>query len=546
MVTESVSESRGVAARVARWLVQKERPDEAVALLSAWAARGPNDTAGQGLLAEALRINPAAKAAQQAFERMEGIRGKHAELEAALEKFDAAELERLQKGLDQPTFKRAQIGFNNNIRAKDQVFHIQTEDSGLNAPHIITHLFADGGRVVKSYKRNYAAAIDREADIGAYVRKLMKAQHLEMVIALRDGRFDDVLAGKAIGGMELLEHFPDVDMAKLGGKAGQRETRVAEARVAEAQAQTAQSKTAEVALDPDAAPGAAISTPPPPRLPESAPAASNTTPNPAAAAPAERSAHLAVPEAVAPARVAVPPPPLRSRPRSAVMVAPTGSLPAARLTPELYTLHVLRSLGGGPGRYAVGRRDTVIGAAGEISLPGEVFCHPREAALKYREGRLFIERLDGFNGVFLRIQKPVVMNYGEDFIVGDQLLRVEENPQSDDAPDPDPTYFYSSPRWPSSFRVVQILAGGARGACLVARGSTLQVGSAIGDLILSSDPLVDAQHCLVEEQAGSILLTDLESRNGVFVRTHGRQELINGDEIVIGRTHLVVDIEVLR
>jgi hypothetical protein len=225
------------------------------------------------------------------------------------------------------------------------------------------------------------------------------------------------------------------------------------------------------------------------------------------------------------------------------MVAPTvPGLPAVRQTPELYTLHVLRSLSGGPGRYAVGRRDTVIGSAGEISLPGAVCCPPREATLKYREGKLFLERLEGRNGVFLRIHKPVVMNYGEEFIVGDQLLRVEENPVSDDAPDPHPTYFYSSPRWPSSFRVVQVLAGGARGACLVARGSTLQVGSAIGDLILSNDPLVDAQHCLVEEQAGSIVLTDLESRNGVFIRSQSRQELMNGDEIVIGRTHLVVDI----
>ena len=94
--------------------------------------------------------------------------------------------------------------------------------------------------------------------------------------------------------------------------------------------------------------------------------------------------------------------------------------------------------------------------------------------------------------------------------------------------------------------MVQILAGGARGACLLARGSTLQVGSAIGDLILSNDPLVDAQHCLVEEQAGSIVITDLGSRNGVFVRAQGRQELFSGDEIVIGRTHLVVDIDAQR
>jgi hypothetical protein len=520
-VGQSVSESRGVAARVARWLVQKERPEDAVALLSAWAARGPNDTAGQGLLAEALRIDPGAKAAKQAFERMEGIRGQHDELEAALVRFDAAELERLERSLESPTFRRAQIGFNNNIRAKDQIFHIQTEDSGLNSPHVITHLFADGGRVVKSHKRVYAAAIDTEPDVGAYVRQLMKAQHLEMVFQLREGRFDDILAGKVAGGMELLENYPDVDVTKLGaGKAGK----------AGAQARPAMDGAAPKAAE--AASREPVSPPPP-----------DARRVPAGAQRPEAPDVFAPPKGGAPQQARPP----RSKSAAAALSSSAIAVPpsVASRPQALYTLHVLRSLGGGPGRYAVARRDTVIGSGGEITLPGEVFCHPREATLKYREGRLFVERLEGINGVFLRIQKPVVLSFGEEFLVGDQLLRVEENPQSDDAPDPDPTYFYSSPRWPSAFRVVQVLAGGASGACLVARGSTLQVGSALGDLILS-DPLVDAQHCLVEEQAGSILVTDLESRNGVFVRTQGRHELVNGDEVVIGRTHLVIDIEPAR
>lgn len=602
----SVPENRDVAARIARWLVGKDRPEEAVALLSAWAARGPNDGTGQSLLAEALRIDPSSKAAQQAFERMEGMTGEHDELESALLKFNAERLAELKQAAEGPTFRRAQIGFNNNVRAKQQVFHVQTEDSGLNSPHVITHLFADGGRVVKSHKRSYADAVESEPDIGSYVRKLMKAQHLEMVFALRDGHFDDVLAGKAVGGIEELTHYPEVDLSKLGPS--RKASRGALDRVARAQEQTAQTDTASVGQPTDAKPGAVggaaeertsrprtpkpaetdanelaktdatnlaktdatnlaetdanepVATPAPvaPKTSTRAtpPAAPRATPRPSPkpARPSQpaRSARAPAPDesTAKKSRGKAPPPPPRARIRrrpeapDAFARRSEAQRPAAAVKPpRLYTLHVLRSLGGGPGRYAVSRRETVIGSGGEITLPGERFCHPREARLRFREGKLELRALEGKNGVFLRINKPAVLNFGEQFIVGDQLLQVQENPVSDDAPDPDPTYFYSSPRWPSSFRVVQVLEGGARGACLVARGTTLQVGSVMGDLILGSDPLVDPQHCLVEEQAGTLILSDLDSRNGVFVRSRNPQQLVSGDEIVIGRTHLVVDIE---
>jgi len=80
------------------------------------------------------------------------------------------------------------------------------------------------------------------------------------------------------------------------------------------------------------------------------------------------------------------------------------------------------------------------------------------------------------------------------------------------------------------------------GACLLSRGNTLQIGSAFGDLIFPDDPLVGEQHCVVEEQAGTVLLSDLGSRTGVFVRIRGSQELLHGDELLVGRTRLVVDL----
>jgi pSer/pThr/pTyr-binding forkhead associated (FHA) protein len=162
--------------------------------------------------------------------------------------------------------------------------------------------------------------------------------------------------------------------------------------------------------------------------------------------------------------------------------------------------------------------------------------------LLFRQGALYLEDLDGGNGVFVRVRGSVALEFGDEFVVGDQLLRVEKNPVPDDGPDPDPTYFYSSPKWPSSFRVVQQFEGGALGAAAVARGNALQVGSAVGDLMFPDDPLVSEQHCLIEEQAGTVLLTDLSSRTGVFVRVRGQQALRHGDELLVGRTRLAVDL----
>ncbi len=434
------SDSRGKAGKIAAWLIEKDRPDEAVSLLAAWAANGPNDGAGQSLLAEALRVDPSAKIAQQAFESMEGIEGDHSLLQQAISDFGDAYLSKIESEMRKPSFRRAQMGFNNNIKFRDTVFHVQTEDSGLDSPHIITHLFADGGRVIKSHKRSYEEHVNR-SDVAEFVRDLMKSQHLEMVMRLRDGGFDKIIAGEEVGGIALLTEPPNIDVLKLKKK----------------------SKTQE---QPVAAPTAEV----------------------------------------------------------------------------LFRLHVLRSLTGGPESYAPEGPQAVIGSRGSISMEGERFCHAEEAVLMMREGELQLEDLDGGNGIFFRIKGSVELELGDEFIVGDQLLRIEKNPVPDDGPAPDPTYFYSSPKWPSSFRVVQQFEGGALGACAVARGNALQIGSAIGDLVFPDDPLVSEQHCLVEEQAGSLVLTDLGSRTGVFVRVRGVQVLIHGDELLVGRTRLVVDI----
>lgn len=91
------------------------------------------------------------------------------------------------------------LGYNNNVRHKNRVFHIQTEDSGIKHPHIITHLFMDGGRILKSVKRSYAEFIGA-TDMAETVRQLMKDQHKAMFISLRDGQYDQLIDTALSGG----------------------------------------------------------------------------------------------------------------------------------------------------------------------------------------------------------------------------------------------------------------------------------------------------------------------------------------------------------
>ncbi len=87
-------------------------------------------------------------------------------------------------------FRAPLLGYNTNVRHKGKVYHIQTEDSGVGHPHIITHLFADGGRIVASKKTSYDEHVGSQ-NLQETVKKMMQGQHKAMFIALRDGIYDE-------------------------------------------------------------------------------------------------------------------------------------------------------------------------------------------------------------------------------------------------------------------------------------------------------------------------------------------------------------------
>ena len=212
---QTVSANRQQASKVAKWLVEQARVDEAIAFLCTYAVAGPNDKEGQQLLADAFRINPASPVAKMAFEKMEGV-GQHTELDDLLKAYSPDTLAKFVREMRPVTFRKAQLGFKNNVKYKGNTYHVQTEDSGLDKAHIITHLFADGGRIIKSVKRDYREHLGVAA-VGDFVKGLMKGQHMEMVLNLREGAYDEVIEGRARGGMDLLTGPPRTNAKRAAG-----------------------------------------------------------------------------------------------------------------------------------------------------------------------------------------------------------------------------------------------------------------------------------------------------------------------------------------
>jgi hypothetical protein len=192
--------------------------------------------------------------------------------------------------------------------------------------------------------------------------------------------------------------------------------------------------------------------------------------------------------------------------------------------------------------YQLNAEQHVVGRNGQLVFPDDPFVSPRHANLFYRGGKLVVRDEGSLNGVFWRVRGSVEVGAGDHFLAGEQLFRIEGPPKANDGPAPDGTYFYSSPKHPAHFKIVQVLQGGAFGMTVCARTQGLQIGREGGDLNFPGDLYMSASHCKLEEASGRLSLTDLNSRNGTYVRLKAERELGHGDYLFIGRKLLRVEI----
>ncbi len=190
--------------------------------------------------------------------------------------------------------------------------------------------------------------------------------------------------------------------------------------------------------------------------------------------------------------------------------------------------------------------------AGEDHLAGRVDCpilfaedpflSPVHANFFYRDGRLVVRDEGSTNGVFVRVTGSVEIAIGSKFLVGEQMLDAHLVADIPDEAIEDGTYFFSSPRRGALLRVVQTLRGGDTGVAFCSSTGTVRMGREGNDIDFPDDPFISGHHAQVAWEGGRLVLTDLGSKNGTFVRIAGEHTLDHGDYVFMGQQLLRVEI----
>ena len=178
---------------------------------------------------------------------------------------------------------------------------------------------------------------------------------------------------------------------------------------------------------------------------------------------------------------------------------------------------------------------------GQILFPEDSWLSPKHANFLFRDNKLSVKDEGSLNGVYIRVTGSTPIKPGTQFLCGEEVFRLDPAPSDTAAPGPDQTYFYSSPKRATTFRVTQVVEGGLDGMSFCSPTETARIGREEVDLNFPEDKYMSSNHARVDAKDGSFTLVDEDSRNGTYIRVDGEQPLQHGDYLFLGRQLLRVE-----
>ncbi len=104
------------------------------------------------------------------------------------------------------------------------------------------------------------------------------------------------------------------------------------------------------------------------------------------------------------------------------------------------------------------------------------------------------------------------------------------------APEPAP-----APQAATSLTIALVRRDGSEGESREVTAEPFHIGRTDGQMRFSDDSFVSPRHCRLQVADGKLYVTDLESRNGVYVRLSGSEPVYPGDHFLLGNRLLRLD-----
>jgi pSer/pThr/pTyr-binding forkhead associated (FHA) protein len=222
--------------------------------------------------------------------------------------------------------------------------------------------------------------------------------------------------------------------------------------------------------------------------------------------------------------------------------APAAAAPVTSTHPQII-LTALRADGSEAGTYRLPDvAQITLGRDTGSIFAGDSYLSPRHATFTRRGNQLSIKDEDSLNGVYLKLRpnEPCLLEFGDLFRIGQEIIRLEE--LKGQGRSPDNVERFGSPAKGYIGRLALVIGRDTTGNSFPIPERGVHCGRERGDILFSEDGYVSGLHCSIAKGPdGKIYLTDVGSSNGTFVRLRSEHSVGATDILLMGQQLFRID-----
>jgi pSer/pThr/pTyr-binding forkhead associated (FHA) protein len=215
--------------------------------------------------------------------------------------------------------------------------------------------------------------------------------------------------------------------------------------------------------------------------------------------------------------------------------AAVSGAPAAQAAAQARGKLVLINPDGSEGSsFPLGEGATAVGRSAGRLFAGDAYLSPLHATFVLGPDGCTVRDEQSLNGVYVKVgrDRPVRLGNGDVFRIGQEILRFEALPPPELVDGVEPM---GSPNPGFLGRICLVVGRDTVANAYVIQPDGIHIGRERGDVVFPEDGYVSGLHCRIHHDGSSVVLTDVGSSNGTFVRVRGERKIASGELLLMGQ-----------